>query len=172
MQFEYGPTLMADVVYSHDKEKFKAELETQVEIATNYALEVFKATIADKSAPPDATEALPAFFQCISRYKHRGFAEENEVRIAVLPAAHNKKLMDLAAHEKITLKQEKLRKFRESKGECIPYIELFGFSDITLPIEKIIVGPHRLKDSRASMLKAMLAKSGIGIEVSDIPYTG
>jgi hypothetical protein len=123
-----------------------------------------------KQKAPDATKALPSFIQCISRYKHHSFKEENEVRIVVLPTIQNEEYLILAKKDGSPLKPEKERKFRTKNGKLIPYIELFNSTDIVLPIEKIIVGPHKEKDSRASALRVMLRNMNIEIIVSDIPY--
>lgn len=56
----------------------------------------------------------------------------------------------------------------------MPYVELFNSPDIVLPIEKIIVGPHKNKEKRADrlrlILKNVLKKENIDVTVSDIPY--
>lgn len=74
------------------------------------------------------------------------------------------------SEEGSTLKPEKERKFRTKNGKLIPYIELFNSTDIVLPIERIIVGPHKEKESRASALCVMLRNTNTEITISDIPY--
>ncbi len=123
-----------------------------------------------KQEAPDGTKAYPAFTECIGRYKHHGFKEENEVRIVCCLPTKNEEYLRLAKKEGSTLNPEKERKFRTKNGELIPYIELFNSTDIVLPIERIIVGPHKEKDSRASALRVMLKSTNIEITVSDIPY--
>ena len=111
---------------------------------------------------PDKPNAYYEFVGCISRYKHHSFKEENEVRIVCIPTT-KEEYLSLAKKE---------RKFRTKNGKLIPYIELFNSTDIVLPIERIIVGPHKEKDSRASALRVMLMSTNIEITVSDIPYEG
>jgi hypothetical protein len=41
-----------------------------------------------------------------------------------------------------------------------------------LPIEKIIVGPHKDQNKRASALRIFLSKTNIEISCSEIPYVG
>lgn len=159
-RFAYIHFFLADVIYSGDEEKFKDELSEPMDDITNHVIEMIHNMALGKDEPPDAEKAYPAFVQCISRYKHQGFKEENEVRIVAYP--------DDAFQEK----QEKEQKFREKNGEWIPYIELFNSPDILLPIEKIIVGPHKEKEARASALRIMLRNTGIDVTVSDIPYIG
>lgn len=157
-RFAYTHFLLADVIYSDDEENFKDELSEQMDDITNHVKEMMHNMALGIDEPPDAEKAYPAFVQCISRYKHQGFKEENEVRIVVYP--------DDAFQEK----QEKEQKFREKNGEWIPYIEFFNSQDIVLPIERIIVGPHKEKEARASALRIMLRTTGIEVTVSDIPY--
>ena len=108
---------------------------------------------------PDGTKDYYSFIGCISRYKHHSFKEENEVRIFCAPIIKNEKNLKLAK-----------RKFRTKGGKLIPYIELFNSTDIILPIERIIVGPHRDKESRASALRVKLRNTNIEVTTSDIPY--
>lgn len=107
-----------------------------------------------------AADAYNALFQCVSRYKHQSFKEENEVRIY----AH-RVLTDLGGDEK----KQKPLKFH---GAAIPYIELFDSEETTLPIEGVIVGPHRDKDRRAEGLRALLKEKKLDVEVviSKTPY--
>ena len=94
----------------------------------------------------------------MARYKHRSFMEENEVRI-------------ITHHEEETNnKFIKEIKYRDADGYKIPYIKLF--EDQELPIEKIIVGPHKDKEKRAAFLITKLKGTGIEVTVSDIPYIG
>lgn len=123
-----------------------------------------------KQEAPDGTKACYSFMGCISRYKHCGFKEENEVRIVALPTIQNEEYLRLAKEKGFTSKPEKERKFRTKNGKLIPYIELFNSTDIVLSIERIIVGPHKEKESRASALRVMLKSTNIEITVSDIPY--
>lgn len=102
-----------------------------------------------------------------TRYKNCGFKEEREFRIVA------QLLPSFSIIE---------RKFRCNNGEQIPYIELFNPSEpaifptaSTLPIEKIIVGPHKDKEARATWLKIKLAsigRSDIKVTVSKIPFVG
>ena len=115
------------------------------------------------------TKALAAFLSCISRYKHRGFKEENEVRICAYPAVHDEIFY---RSDKDQPKPEKERKLRKKNGEYVSYIELFDSLDQDLPIEQIIVGPHQNKEARVSALKVMLGGRNIKVSASDIPFIG
>ena len=94
------------------------------------------------------------------------------VRVVTLPTIFDKEFLALVKETNGSLKTEKERKFRNCDGKYIPYIELLNLPEISLPIEKIIVGPHREKELRASSLRALLRNSNIEISISDIPDIG
>jgi hypothetical protein len=169
-RYSYNSGHISDVIYSDDEKKFNIELSSNIENLTAFIKNVFSNMRLKKQKALDASKALPSFIQCISRYKHRSFKEENEVRIVYLPTIHDEEYLGLAKKKDFTLKPEKERKFRTKNGKIIPYIELFDSNDIVLPVEKIIVGPHKEKNERASALRVMLRNTNIGITVSDIPY--
>lgn len=163
-------SILSHIIYSDDDEKFKSELSAPMHKIAKYILEAFRLNMEQikkgtpiAENPPDfiqhTQEAFPDFVKCVSRYKHRGFKEENEVRIVVWP-------MPLSSPDK----QDKERKLRGKNGRVIPYIELFSSEDIKLSIERIIVGPHKEKEARASALRIMLRNTGIDVTVSDIRY--
>lgn len=169
-RYSYIFAYIADVVYSDDEKKFNMELSSHLTSITEFFKQTFDNIKLKKQEAPEATKALPAFMECIGRYKHHSFKEESEVRIVCLPMIHNEEILRLAKKEGSILKPEKERKFRTKNGKLVPYIELFNSTDIALPIEKIIVGPHKEKDWRASALRVMLRNTNIEITVSDIPY--
>ncbi len=168
-KYLYNQGHISDVIYSDDETKFKMELTTNMTDITAYVKKMFLHMKLNRQEP-DATKAFPSFIQCISRYKHHSFKEENEVRIVCMPRIQNEEYLRIAKKEGSTLKLEKERKFRTKKGKLIPYIELFNSTDIVLPIERIIVGPHKEKESRAYALRVMLRNTNIEITISDIPY--
>jgi hypothetical protein len=114
-------------------------------------------------------KAVPAYWYGMCALKHEGFKEENEFRIvAILPDSNNQS----------QCRRRKEIKFREKDGEMTPYIELFGQDGVCLPIKRIIVGPHRNKESRVAMVKAMLQNDkrpsvkSIEVTSSEIPFKG
>ena len=70
-------------------------------------------------AKPEASKGYNAFVQCISRYKHYGFREENEVRIVTLPTFFDQELLKLKEADGAALKPEKERKIRNQNGKSI-----------------------------------------------------
>lgn len=171
-EFEYSAGHFSDLIYSDDENKLNEELSDDLAIIADGIRQFFHHTNFDKDEEPDISKGYLPFVKCISRYKHHSFSEENEVRIVALPTVLDQEMIKLAGSKGVTLKPEKERKFRNKNGQHIPYIELFNSIDIELPIEKIIVGPHKEKETRSTALRSMLRKSKIEITCSDIPYVG
>lgn len=110
-------------------------------------------------------------------YKHRGFAEEREVRVVVSPGMLNSaKTTGIGAEEK----SQKLVKVFLRGGMPVPYMELFSQPDklkdrIALPIMKVIVGPHRDAEIRVKAVKQLLIENNynkVDVVRSEIPYIG
>jgi hypothetical protein len=171
-KYEYSSMHFCDIVYSDDEKKLEDELSENLSIIANNVKKFMIALATNKkdSILKDMESNYHPFIHCISRYKHCGFKEENEVRIVVLPTVITQELLTLA--NGVIYRPEKERKFRNKNGQFIPYIELFNSIDIALPIERIIVGPHKEKDARAAALRVMLRNTKIEITCSDIPFVG
>lgn len=169
-RFQYSHMHLSDLIYSDDEGRLRAELSEDLLVIASDVRSLFdptKVTLEEKDL-----KGYGEFVNCVSRYKHCGFKEENEVRAVVLPTIIDHEYLELAKTSNSTLKPEKARKYRGKDGLFVPYIELFDSPDIELPIEKIIVGPHRDKEARAATLRVMLRKTKIEITCSDIPYVG
>lgn len=171
-RFQYNTMHISDLVYSDDEDKLKEELSEDLSIIANDVKRVFDDTRLSEKEKGTVLEGYQSFVNCISRYKHCGFSEENEVRVVVLPTVLDQEFLELASSEGHVLKPEKERKFRNKNGELIPYIELFDSIDIELPIERIIVGPHKEKEARTAALRVMLRNTKIEITCSNIPFVG
>jgi hypothetical protein len=163
-------------VYSGDESKLKEELSEDLSVVADEVMRVLERLFSrdepSRREGPDIRGAYGAFVRCISRYKHRAFAEENEVRLVALRTVRNQALLKLASTQRIPLRPEKEKKFRKKNGESVPYIELFNSIGAELPIERIIVGPHKEKETRARELRAMLDNTEIEVTCSDIPFIG
>lgn len=169
-QFEYGMGFIADVIYSDDEKKFKEELSDDLSTLADIPEKLLNHANSNRNNGVFESKSYGPFVRCISRYKHYGFSEENEVRVVALPV--DEKMIKQAKADSTTLKPIKERKILKKNGQRIPYIDLFNSSDIELPIEKIIIGPHIKKDARATALRTKLDKTNIEITCSDIPYVG
>jgi len=171
-RFEYSAVIIADIIYSDDEQKLQKELSDDLAILADIAKLFFNHKNLSKKIMAEAEKGFYPFVKCISRYKHYGFSEENEVRVVALPTVIDGEYLKLAKENGLKLMQEKKKNFRRKKGKSIPYIELFNSDDIDLPIEKIIIGPHKQKETRAAALRKRLRKTKIETTCSDIPYVG
>ncbi len=140
-RFEYAAIYSADIVYSDDERKLKEQLSQDLSVIADVVKEFFDFDTFCKGKFVDSSKAFHPFVRCISRYKHYGFSEENEVRVIALPTVINDELERRAKADRVRLKPEKEVKFRERGGQRVPYIDLFDSNDIQLPIDKIIIGP-------------------------------
>jgi hypothetical protein len=170
IRYEYSAVLLADLIYSDDEQKLKDELADGIKILADITRQFFNHENIRKGKEIDSSQGYIPFVRCISRYKHFGFSEEKEVRVVALPTLIDEELIRLAKAKKSTLNPEKVRKFREKDEQRVPYIELFGWDNIKLPIKKIIIGPHRDKKARETELRELLSKTNIEIACSEIPY--
>jgi hypothetical protein len=168
--YEYSMILLADLIYSDDEQKLKEELLDELQTLADVAKQFFNHQNVSKGVEIDSSKGYVPFVTCISRYKHFDFSEEKEVRVVALPTLIDDGITNLAKADGTTLKPEKVRKFRLNKEQRVPYIELFDSPDIKLPIEKIIIGPHKDKEARRAELLEILSKSNIEIVCSEIPY--
>lgn len=171
-RFVYSAMHLSDLIYSDDEDRLKKELSKDLSIIADDVKQLFNHAKLSEEEKADALKGYMSFVNCISRYKHYGFSEENEVRVVVLPTVLDQEFLKLASTNGVTLKPEKERKFRNKNGQIVPYIELFNSVDIELPIERIIVGPHKEKEARAAALRVMLRNTKIEITCSDIPFVG
>jgi hypothetical protein len=127
-----------------------------------------------------ATEMGDDFYASVASlfcvYKHWGFFEEQEVRVAAVPPTSEVAADAKAAGETLPLP---VVKFFQRGGAPVPYLELFATTAGAearglLPITRVIVGPHRDKVRRVKAVEHLLRANGYDAEVvySDIPYIG
>lgn len=188
--FAYKTLFIDDVVYS-DKNEFQLNGFREIakesgmgfscndrqdyEIAFSEQLDTIEKFIFEEASEEEKKSQVDkvclSFVKCVTQYKDYGFKEEREVRIVAMPDFSNDQ-------------KSRKREFRCKNGEHIPYIELFKSVKLpesnesiksTLPIERIIVGPHKNKEARATWLCIKLAEMGrtdINVNVSEIPFIG
>jgi hypothetical protein len=115
------------------------------------------------------------FIACACRFKHWGFAEENEFRIVLPPTSSE--IVEVAKKQGKTILPKPVSFFVRD-GTMVPYLNLFegitGFSGKRLPIKRIIVGPHPEKEKRKLGVEKLLSQYNIeaDVSVSEIPYLG
>jgi len=169
-RFEYGAVYLADIVYSDDDRKFREDFSQDLFVITDVMKQFFDFDTFCNRKFVHSSKAFHPFVRCISRYKHYGFSEENEVRVIALPTVINDELEKRAKADGVKLRPEKEVKYRERGGQHVPYIDLFDSNETQLPIDKIIIGPHVEKEVRAETIRTQLGKTEIEVTCSDIPY--
>lgn len=150
-----------------------SDLRTYLDRIITFARKLYSYRVYRTHKPEVDEKDIEALMHCLSRFKHVGFEEEREYRFFVF-AWKNEKMVK----EKFPLDGDK-RLFREIKfrlqgGTHIPYVEMFKGSG-GLPIERIIVGPHKEKEKRVESLKIYLENNGLSrikVDCSRIPYIG
>jgi Protein of unknown function (DUF2971) len=105
------------------------------------------------------TEELFEPVLCLAtRHKHGGFREEREVRVALL--ASEPEHVE-ASRSQGDLRPQKVVRFAARGGLLVPYVALFERPDgskATLPIRKVIIGPHTDKLKRKKSVEMLLAQ--------------
>lgn len=128
------------------------------------------------AADPKVAEKLfEPVISLATRHKHRGFSEEAEVRFSAVTSMYDKELADARSPEDTRLKKDVHFTLRD--GILVPHIKLFerpSGEKASLPIVRIVVGPHADKVKRKKAVELLLVQLGLDIKVetSDIPYVG
>lgn len=170
--FSYSHFSLADLFYHDDFKDLNEDAQVKMLTIVNYGVGVIREIVLSEPNTVDTGDAYSSLASLVSRYKHRGFKEENEVRIIAWPIDQTSEYKKLAASKKENLLPEKARYFRETHGGLTPYIKLFETCSANLPIERIIIGPHKDKEKRKEALEIALRGYDIQIDVSEIPYVG
>lgn len=158
---------LGDVIYGGDGDGFNREFPRLAPAIKAVLPSLIKNDNAQLST------LYSEFVHSATRYKHQGFKEEREVRLFLSPR-------DEALTAKMKLVDPKFANAHEQKrikpicfkDKFIPYIDVFAeLPNRTLPIKKIIVGPHAEKRLREERLKryVSLRKHGIEIICSETP---
>jgi len=166
-KYHYAGAQIGSVVYDGDEKGFGHEFGNLVEELKA----AHTSMLTDKK--PVLGDIYSLFISSVSRFKHRGFREEKEVRIVLSPFSDSQ-VREAAKDSPELYEKEKHKQVRSIsfKQGLVPYIDVFGSMELTLPITKIIVGPSVDKDDRRATLERYLALRGLQVEVtvSDTPY--
>lgn len=161
---------LLSVVYSHEAE-YPSDFVEDLMVLAHNATAIFEAN-AEGRQEHVTLESFGPFVRSMTRFKHWGFREEQEVRAALLPGSFSYFDDKEIAENELTQKSEKAVKYRTKAGTDVPYIELFENLEEPLPIQRIIVGPHKDKEARVAQLREKLSSTDIEVDASEIPYIG
>lgn len=152
-----------DVVYNDENlnfvERFSEEISKVFEITRDF---IFN---PDDVRPFDAFEPL---VRAATRFKHRAFKEEREIRIVACPARRDHE--DTLKAEYPNLYEDLSFEFKKIHAEPKNHICLFDSdSSHVLPIKRIIVGPAKEQERCIEKIKELVDGS-IPIVCSETPY--
>lgn len=125
-----------------------------------------KALMDDRNFNVD--EALVPFVVSAVTFKHEGFFEEREVRLAVVAGTElgDRRMEGVEGYKRVPVKNRFTRKRGDTECE---HIALFGRDFAPLPIKRVIVGPSRNQMKNAEIAFEILGNE-IPVEKSETPY--
>lgn len=169
-KFDYPHLEVCNVVYNTEmiaddfSERFSEIVQTLAR--------VFRAHATDEDSPANLMgNVLMDFLSASTRFKHRGFREEREIRIVACPKSSelNAKLVSQLGDDGATKKQIKSK---YTRGNSTEYLALFeSLHRSRLPIKRIIVGPHRDQSSLLARVRTLVSGK-IPVAPSATPYIG
>ncbi len=164
--YSYSCFFFGDIVYDNQSGKFE-------EAFTNLhkGLEDWLNSLADGKKSPSEKFFEP-LFDAATRFKHRGFDEEAEVRVSAAPVtgAYAKEISE-SAPDSDASSYRIFKSILKKDGSHTPYIALNDVPNKQpLPIIRIIIGPQRDQEQRAKDVKHLVGKQSIQIVCSETPY--
>jgi hypothetical protein len=162
--------VFGDVQYDEGIEALSFVCDEQVLDHVQRVRDSFAACLKQEKSWEDY-KAFDSIAVLSTLWKHKGFKEEREVRIVV--GEPSPKIQGELANEVTTLFR-KIYAFPRN-GIVVPCIHLFEDQKLeTLPIRRIIVGPHLDKAQRKKAVEILLQNQGLEAEVSvsAIPFRG
>jgi hypothetical protein len=196
--YNYVSEYISNVKYSNIpfSEIFLDEIKYIKEYSTDIFWNVLSSTSKEEAMAKSgldeklAANTINAILQCLFFYKHQAFSEEQEFRIAMPVISSAPPINKYHREGTRSTKPHKPVYFHENmSGNKTPRIKLFDRSDkdsffkkaedsnLLLPIKRIIVGPHKDKESRAKLIslwaqEKMPTNNIEDVIISDIPYIG
>lgn len=158
-----------DVFYYGAKEPQAAKDDIE-EAENSLKDEIFH--MIDTGSPRDHMRVYFALTTLACLSKHWGFQEEREVRVVAIPQRDSSNIVNTNSSGR----EKKVVRHYQKGGTLVPYLALTGKSGSTsrLPIEAVIIGPHKDKSLRKSATENLLKENGydVPVSVSEIPYVG
>lgn len=171
--FAYMHILIGDVYYEGVdpiRQPAKSEFEEMEAVVRQGAARMLR----NQKSPEQMADFYHAVTGLSCTFKHWGFWEEREVRVVAIPTPS-----DLLAEGPVSPALPKEVKTFTRENVSVPYVELFSSRPESnprgsLPLKRVIVGPHRDRTSRTGQVVELLRANGYDIEVveSEIPYLG
>ena len=165
--YGYSAFYLADVVYDDQEDRLEEEFSELTDVLDKF----ITAQAQAKDLPTAAGYVFRPFFGAVTRYKHRGFREECEVRLTASPFP--KTIYEEAPAQGLDPPKEEVKPIltREKRGKKIKYVAINDLPQRkNLPVAKIIIGPQRDQAKRVREIKALIGKKRIGVTCSKTPF--
>jgi hypothetical protein len=161
-RYFYNPGGLGDVIYEGQEELFTKEFKALIGAIEQAAPAILRGEQAESIGL-----LFGPFVDAVSRYKHRAFSEEREVRLFMSPM-DEPTLTSLKAETPPKITDDDARSLKQVhfKENLTPYIVLFEGINVKLPITRIVVGPHREKELRAQKIRRYLETKQLKIDVA------
>lgn len=166
--FSYMFGNFGDVIYNDDKLDFGSRFADLI----NSLVEAFK-TYHDNSDAIAMDKVYDHFMIGATRFKHRAFREEREVRIAAAPLtdAVREHIRNESGSDASQGRRIKEIKRRGQNGSEVPYIALLEGAETPLPIKRIIIGPCT-DQKRAENIASEVTNGKVKLVRSETPFIG
>ncbi|GGF70917.1 hypothetical protein GCM10011332_26130 [Terasakiella brassicae] len=150
-----------DVVYQGEEEKECEEFGSFIEIIGRHTESYLR------GENPKTGHYFGKFVANATRYKHRAFKEEREVRLMFSPVTEDFMKLEGETEEDFPSGSMKPVLTRDRAGKEIKYISVFGTK--RLPVKKVIVGPCADPKGNLERVKKIVGERAPVI-LSDTPF--
>jgi hypothetical protein len=115
-------------------------------------------------------EMIREFLAAATKFKHRAFREENEVRIIAIP--HREDMVEqVRSKDRADERDVKTIKTKRADTDEIPYLVLFESLKTKLPIKRVIIGPSRHQMENLARARAIVGRR-CPVHRSETPFVG
>lgn len=125
--------------------------------------------IDNPGQPPAGDDGIVPFIVGATLYKHQGFREECEVRIAAMPGTAKMLKQVQAEHPEIGAPSVKPNESAKRRGRKRRFISLLDNTKQRLPINRIIVGPSLNQSENIARAKQLVG-SDVTVTASVTPF--
>ncbi len=167
--YHLSALVFGDVIYDGDKEGFEREFAGLLDKLGDSFDQIIS------GGPTDFRGHFDLFVGGVSRFKHRAFREEREVRIIISPSTPEFHKYLKEVDPTFDPPDMAFKEIFRRPGTEKPTTRLFDYEkEEKLPVVKIIVGPHRNQHENVDVAKALVDRAGMNVVIqpSETPYTG
>lgn len=169
-KYDYAHLQVSKVTYNSHDLAFSSEYSEIIEGLSKALSELF---VNGKADDQKLNTTMIELLSATTRFKHRGFMEEREVRIVACPKSSelNEKFIaeiGIDAKTSTKIKPTQSRKFFNSDGSA-DYIALFDTLKKKIPIKRIIIGPCKEQSDLTKKIRTFVGNN-IEIRKSETPF--